>query len=268
MATAQDVQPIVFKPLSEDILRLPGGGHEIIAAKHEQAWQETISLSRGEQRHLNFDFRVPAGHHGAMLRVLRVAAGARLTLSISLRVGAEADWSSIIAVEGEGEVVIQRVVSSIGPSAKVFLATVALLNEQAKLQVDDDIHCDALRFSVTLRTHTVLNNEARADVRGRVVVPVGAVGSTVDESLCHLLLGDKAKARAIPELDIAEPDVQCKHRSFIGRPRDDARFFLQSRGLSEMATNQLLAQGFLGSALAGVPQEIVDRTFKALRLAV
>ena len=266
--TDQSTQSIVFRPLSEDILRLSGGGHEIIASTHEQAWQEVISLSRGEQRHLNFDFRVPAGHKGSMLRVLRVAAGARLNLSISLRVGAEADWSSIIAVEGEGEVVIQRVTSSIGARAKVFLATVASLDGQAKLQVDDDIRCDASLTSITLRTHTVLHDEARADVRGRIVVLPQATGSIVDESLGHLLLGDKARARAIPELDIAEPDVQCKHRSFIGRPRDEARFFLQSRGLTETTVNQLLAQGFLRSALLGISSEAIDRTFKALHLTV
>ena len=268
MPDVQAVQPIVFKPLSEDILRLPSGGHGIIASTHELAWQEVISLSRGEQRHLNFDFRVPGGYHGAMLRVLRVAAGARLTLSINLRVGTEADWSSVIAVEGEGEVVIQRATNSIGAGAKVFLTTVSSLGGQAKLQVDDDVSCDAWRTSVILRTHTVLHDEARADVRGRIVVPSGAVGSTVDESLCHLLLGDRVRARAIPELDIAEPDVQCKHRSFIGRPRDETRFFLQSRGLSEAIVNELLAEGFLRSALLGIPDEVIDRTFKALHLTV
>lgn len=254
-----------FVPLSEAPLNI-FGGHEIAVGNDN--WQSEIVLSPGEQRYLTFAVRVPAGHAGTALGVLRVPAGARLTLAIELRVGAEAEWSSVLLVQGGGEVVIERQTSSIGQKAKVRLATVASLDGHARLQVSDDVRCEAPQTTVSVRMHTVLREAAQADTRARIVVGEGATGSEVDESLCHLLFGGEVRARALPELEVAQKDIRCRHRSFIGQPKDAEQFFLLSRGLAQDKVHELLTQGFFQSALAGVPEAFVAKTFDELKVSV
>lgn len=255
----------LFVPLSEAPLSI-SGGHEFVV--NRGSWHSAIDLLPGEQRHLTFDVRVPAGYVGTALGTLRVPAGARLTLGIHLRVGAEADWSSLIAVQGGGEVVIERQTSAIGEKATVRLATVASLQGRARLQVSDDVRCDAPQTTIRVRTHTVLFDAAKADTRARIVVGQRASHSDVDESLCHLLLGSEVRARALPELDVRQKDIRCRHRSFIGQPKEAEQFFLLSRGLPEATANGLLTRGFLQTALDGVEETFVTKVLDELQLPV
>jgi Fe-S cluster assembly protein SufD len=60
-----------------------------------------------------------------------------------------------------------------------------------------------------------------------------------------LLLSDKAKAEAIPELEILSDDVKCSHAASISRIPQEHLFYLQSRGISPQVAEELVVEGFL-----------------------
>lgn len=60
-----------------------------------------------------------------------------------------------------------------------------------------------------------------------------------------LLLSDRAKAEAIPELEILSDDVKCSHAASISRIPAEHLFYLQSRGIQPTQAEELIVEGFL-----------------------
>ncbi len=60
----------------------------------------------------------------------------------------------------------------------------------------------------------------------------------------HLLLSPNVKVSSFPSLEINTDDVRCGHAATMSAPDSEQLFFLQSRGLSELAAISLIAQGF------------------------
>ncbi len=261
--------PYAFLPLSEDALHISSPTHELVVPEDEEVTKdESFHLLPGERRRLHLAARVARGGRGRLLRTIHVPYGSRLLLTQQVRIDTDAAWLSVIAIVGEGEVIIERTTEIEGASSSACLIIVGVGVKTAELKLDDDVFCRAPRATVTLRTHTVLQDEARSVARARISVSEYAPQSTVDQSLSHLLLGYGAKGRAIPELDIATQEVACAHRSSLGRPRDEERFYLHARGLTDQQVDRLFAHGFLRSALIALPPDRTQKFLDVLESAV
>lgn len=68
----------------------------------------------------------------------------------------------------------------------------------------------------------------------------------------NLLLSDNAHAESKPKLEILANDVRCTHGATIGSLREDELWYLATRGIAKKEAGQLIAQGFLASALTRV----------------
>jgi Fe-S cluster assembly protein SufD len=60
-----------------------------------------------------------------------------------------------------------------------------------------------------------------------------------------LLLSDKAKAEAVPDLEIKNNEVKCSHAATVGKIDEEQIFYLNSRGVSENKAKVMIAEGFL-----------------------
>lgn len=60
-----------------------------------------------------------------------------------------------------------------------------------------------------------------------------------------LLLSDKARAEAVPELEILTDDVRCSHAASVSNIPADHLFYLQSRGIPERQAEEMIVEGFL-----------------------
>lgn len=80
---------------------------------------------------------------------------------------------------------------------------------------------------------------------GRIIIEseCGNTQSFLEERI--LLLSDKAKAEAIPELEIHTDDVKCSHAASISRIPEEHLFYLQSRGVSKRKAEEMIIEGFL-----------------------
>ncbi|MEK7183443.1 MAG: SufD family Fe-S cluster assembly protein [Patescibacteria group bacterium] len=251
--------PARLIPLSEDErLSLVDPRELVVQEGDKQNWNEVTIIGRGERRSVSLDVRVEPRAHGQMIRIFVVPEGARLTILHKVRLAEAASWQNVICIRGRGEVKIRRAIEVLGTGAEVRLACLGVMDDFSRISVSDEIFSHASHTKNDLRTKIVLNNAARSEVRGRIVVGEESTQSNSYERLDHLVLGDQAGAVAIPELEVKTDNVKCGHGATSGRPSEAELFYLLSRGLSLTAAERLLAQGFVSDALHGLPERSVQ----------
>ncbi len=104
-----------------------------------------------------------------------------------------------------------------------------------------------------LLNKTVLLDDAQSSVRGMVRVEPGAAGADGYQGNRFLVLSDRAKAEAVPGLEILSDDVRCSHGVSIGGLDPEELFYLRSRGIPEEESKSLLVGGFLEGVLGRIP---------------
>lgn len=91
----------------------------------------------------------------------------------------------------------------------------------------------------------VARDESRIRFLGRIIIDEGCgdTNSFLEERI--LLLSDKAKAEAVPELEILADDVKCSHAATISNIPQEHLFYLMSRGISRAESENVIVEGFL-----------------------
>jgi len=82
-----------------------------------------------------------------------------------------------------------------------------------------------------------------------------------------LLLSDKARADAIPKLDVENNDVSASHGATVGQVDPEQVFYLRSRGFSDFAAKRLIVEGFFEPLLVAIPVEDVREQLRQAILA-
>lgn len=102
---------------------------------------------------------------------------------------------------------------------------------------------------------TALTGTSRSVFSGLIHVHKKAQKSNAYQANRNLLLSKTAKADALPKLEIEADDVRCTHGATVGTLDDEQRFYLMSRGLSQMESDQVMVEGFFSELLdrVGVP---------------
>ena len=112
---------------------------------------------------------------------------------------------------------------------------------------------------------SALLDRARTVLRGVVHLRPAAQQTSAYQSTHSLLLSDKARADALPILEIEADDVRCKHGSTTGMVDDEQVFYLMSRGLSRQEAQRMIVQGFFETVITEFPVEGVQ---EKIRLAI
>lgn len=100
-------------------------------------------------------------------------------------------------------------------------------------------HCGSRQFY-----NGILDGQAHGVFHGRIVVHKPAQKTDAKQTNRNLLLSDDAQIDTKPQLEIYADDVKCTHGATIGQIEENALFYLQSRGLSEMEARKLLLMAF------------------------
>lgn len=101
----------------------------------------------------------------------------------------------------------------------------------------------------------VLDDDARAIFRGRIIVAQDAQKTNAEQQNNNLLLSDNAEANCKPQLEIYADDVQCSHGATVGQLDAKSLFYLQSRGISAKDARRLLTFAFVNELLDRVGYE-------------
>jgi Fe-S cluster assembly protein SufD len=100
-------------------------------------------------------------------------------------------------------------------------------------------HCGSRQFY-----NGILDGQAHGVFHGRIVVHKDAQKTDAKQTNRNLLLSDDAQIDTKPQLEIYADDVKCTHGATIGQIEENALFYLQSRGISEMEARKLLLMAF------------------------
>ena len=129
--------------------------------------------------------------------------------------------------------------------------------------MDREQQCDNYIFVEHAKPHCnsrelykgIVDDAARARFNGHVLVQDGAVKTEAYMTNRNILLTDKAHVDTRPFLEIYNDDVKCSHGSTIGQLDEQAKFYLQTRGISERTAVTMLSYAFCDEVIRGIAIE-------------
>ncbi len=92
--------------------------------------------------------------------------------------------------------------------------------------------------------HVALTGRSRSVFSGNIWVAEGAQKTDAYQRCRNLLLSEKARADAMPKLEISANDVRCTHGATFATYDPHQQFYLRSRGLTKTQAEHLLITGF------------------------
>ena len=98
----------------------------------------------------------------------------------------------------------------------------------------------------------VIGDEATGVFNGKVFVRQDAQKTNAYQSNQSLVLSERARMYAKPELEIYADDVQCSHGATTGQLDPEALFYLRSRGIGERQARAMLLLAFARDVLDNV----------------
>jgi Fe-S cluster assembly protein SufD len=112
-------------------------------------------------------------------------------------------------------------------------------------------HCRSLQ-----RFKGILNEMSQSSFEGKIYVHQKAQKTDAYQRSNYLLLDDRARAGAKPNLEIFADDVKASHGATVGQIDAKQLFYLKTRGLPEKIAQQLLVSGFCEEILSKIPFSI------------
>lgn len=125
-------------------------------------------------------------------------------------------------------------------------------------------HCDlhtrhrhaADRTTSNIDFKVVVADQARSTYTGLIRIEDQARHCEAYQVNRNLLLSSRARADAIPELEIHNQEVSCSHGATIAPIDRDQLFYLASRGLAPAEALGLVIRGFLENTLTRLPDDV------------
>ena len=102
-----------------------------------------------------------------------------------------------------------------------------------------------------------MSDSAQAIFNGRIYIHQNAQKTLAELSNKNMLTSNKAEVNTKPELEIYADDVKCAHGATISQLNTQARYYLQSRGLSRAEADVMLSFGFINELLEQIAQPVV-----------
>lgn len=103
----------------------------------------------------------------------------------------------------------------------------------------------------------IVSDSAQAIFNGRIYIHKDAQKTLAELSNKNMLTSNKAEINTKPELEIYADDVKCAHGATISQLNTNARYYLQSRGLSRAEADVMLSFGFINELLEQIAQPVV-----------
>jgi Fe-S cluster assembly protein SufD len=98
----------------------------------------------------------------------------------------------------------------------------------------------------------VLDGMAKGGFTGKLYVAKDAQKTSAFQTNRNILLKKTAKMRTKPQLEIYADDVKCSHGATIGQLDETAKFYMQSRGISESEARLLLMFAFTNDVIENI----------------
>lgn len=105
----------------------------------------------------------------------------------------------------------------------------------------------------------VANGRSVVTIDSLVRVGAFSPGNKTRQNFKGMLLSPHATITTKPELEIKNNDVQCTHGATIGQLDEDAIYYLQSRGIDEDVSKQMLITAFMNEAIDKIGDSVAKQ---------
>ena len=111
----------------------------------------------------------------------------------------------------------------------------------------------------SLVMHAACGDSSHSVGTGLLTIAEGANASDAGQVFRNLLLSEKARAEAIPELEVLADDVKAAHGAASSPIDQEQIHYLASRGLSPSQAEAIIVEGFLMDAFREIKnQSVID----------
>ncbi|MDR3550421.1 MAG: SufD family Fe-S cluster assembly protein [Candidatus Babeliales bacterium] len=166
----------------------------------------------------------------------------------------------------EGELLnINLAISLEGEYAQANVRGLYALSGSQQLAITTSQHHKAPHATSNLIIKGMLNDHAKADYRGNILVDQVAKYTNAVQENKNILLSRTAHAQSIPCLEVLTNDVQCKHGSAVGYLDEQSLFYVQSRALDAQTARQLLLHGFFIEIIDALDASMISDIYEIIK---
>ena len=148
-----------------------------------------------------------------------------------------------------------------GTNAFVSLNNIQHLSQKCFHEIKWEINHNEENTRSSQFVKSALHDDSVAAFQGKIFVDSKAQKTDGYQLSRALLLSDRSKFLAKPELEIYADDVKCSHGSSSGSIDQESIFYLRSRGINEQQAKRLMIEGFLAEVINKVKNEDVRNIF-------
>ncbi|MDE6207222.1 MAG: Fe-S cluster assembly protein SufD [Muribaculaceae bacterium] len=109
-----------------------------------------------------------------------------------------------------------------------------------------------------------LYDEARGSFGGKVVVEHGARFTDASQTNRNILVSEKARMDASPQLEIYCDEVKASHGATTGQLDERALFYMQARGIPADEAERMLTQAFMADVVDNIGYEVLRQRMHVL----
>ena len=173
-------------------------------------------------------------------------------LAVSQAPSSELDLTT--AVGGWGLVRLEPAITQLHGAAATRLRGLQVARDRQIADLHSLVRFEGPEGQLDQLQKAVVDDAGRSVFHGAVQVPRAAQRTSASQLSRNLLLSDRARVDAIPQLEIVADDVRCTHGATVTRLQQEELFYLRSRGLGADQAARLLLEGFCDEILADLPE--------------
>src|SRR6266566_3533994 len=151
-----------------------------------------------------------------------------------------------------------------GPGSTAEDVEVVFGSESQRFDVVTDLTHQSTHTTGHVLARGVLRDSARAIFKGMIRISEGAKNSNSYLAEHAMILSKKARADAIPGLEIFTNEVKATHSGSVSQVDEEQIFYLMSRGLTHSEAQRMVILGFLHPAVKRIPLRSVRAVIQFL----
>lgn len=159
---------------------------------------------------------------------------------------------TVMCLGGSGRVRVALSAALLAPNSEAIVKGFALSGGVQRIDMKTNIHHIAQGTTSRQTQKNMIGGRATGAFRGRIRVEQSAQQTDSQQLSRTVLLSDKARAWAVPSLEIIADDVKCSHGSTVSDLSEEELFYLRTRGLSRSRARNLLMYAFAGDITTAV----------------
>ncbi len=150
----------------------------------------------------------------------------------------------------------------VGKGARAIIIGIVMGDQTSKVILHTLQQHEAPDTTSDLLVKTVLKDQATSIYDGGIRVEKAAQRTNAYQRNENLLLSEKTYAESKPSLEILANDVRCTHGATVGPIDAEQLWYLSTRGIGKSEGVELIADGFVNSALLRIEDENVRGTLQ------